>query len=375
MGDRVLCVDDDPSILAGFQRTLRRRFELEIAVGGEAGLAAMEKGPFAVVVSDLRMPGMDGVRFLGTARERWPETVRVMLTGENDVSATINAVNAGNLFRFLTKPCSSEDLATTIDAAVAQYRLVTSERELLEKTLSGSVKVLTEVLSLVSPKAFGRSLRAKRYARHMAERVGLKSRWQVELATMLSQLGCITLPADVLERMLAGQVLTGADLELANGHHRVARSLIGHIPRLEAIGRMIELQPSMAAATPFPDDPNVAGAQIVHVALELDGLLAQGVAPSLAIGQLRQRLGPRFVSLLEALAHFDFATAARAVRAITSRDLVLGMVLDEDVRTVGGLLLVSKGQEVTQAVIARLHGYALQAGIVEPFRVLAAVAP
>ncbi len=369
MPERVLCVDDDPSILAGFQRNLRKRFELEIAVGGEAAIAALEKGPYAVVVSDMRMPGMDGIRLLATVKERWPETVRVMLTGESDIKATITAVNAGNLFRFLTKPCTPDELAVTIEAAVAQHRLIVAERELLEKTLSGSVKVLTEVLSIVSPRAFGRALRAKRYARHLAERLGLRARWQVELATMLSQIGCITLPAEVLDRLVANQPLVGAEQELADGRHLVARNLIAHIPRLEAIARMIELQGVMGRAT-WPEDPCILGAQVVYVALEADTLIAQGIVPSVALGQLGPRLGSRFARILEAFASYDFGNAGQAVRAIFSKDLMLGMILDEDVRTKTGLLLVSKGQEATQAVIERLRNYAKQIGIVEPFRVL-----
>jgi DNA-binding NarL/FixJ family response regulator len=369
MAERILCVDDEPSVLEGFQRALRKRFAIETAIGGEAGLAALEKAPCAVVVSDMRMPGMDGTRLLAAVKERWPETVRVMLTGESDIKATITAVNAGNLFRFLTKPCSPDELATTIEAALVQHRLLVAERDLLEKTLSGSVKMLTEMMSLASPRAFGRSLRAKRYARHIAERLGMKTRWQVELATMLSQIGCITLPAEVLDRLVANQPLTGQDLELAEGRHLVARNLIAHIPRLEAIARIIELQLVMEKAE-WPDDPCLVGAQVVFVALEIDALIAQGVAPSAGIGQLRLRLGARFTKILDALGSYDFGTAGQAVRAILSKDLALGMVLDEDVRTKNGLLLVSKGQEATQAVIERLRNYAKQVGIAEPFRVL-----
>ena len=129
MAERVLCVDDDPLVLAGFQRNLRRRFELEleVAVGGEAALA---EGPYAVVVSDLRMPAIDGVRLLAAVRERWPDTVRVMLTGESDVAATIAADNSGTLFRFLTKPCTPDGLAVTLEAALAQHRLGVAERDL-----------------------------------------------------------------------------------------------------------------------------------------------------------------------------------------------------------------------------------------------------
>lgn len=136
MTERILCVDDEPHILEAFQRQFREQFAIETAVGGERALAAIaEHGPFAVVVSDLRMPDMDGIRLLSTIRERAPETVRILLTGYADLQAAIEAVNAGHIFRFLTKPCPSETLAKALEAGLAQYRLITAEKALLEQTL------------------------------------------------------------------------------------------------------------------------------------------------------------------------------------------------------------------------------------------------
>lgn len=369
MSDRILCVDDEPSILAGYQRNLRRQFTLDIAVGPQEGLTALMKETYAVVVSDMRMPGMDGIQFLSVVRDKWPETVRVMLTGENDLGATIKAVNTANLFRFLTKPCTPEDLAKTLDAALQQHRLITAEKELLEKTLAGAVRMLTDVLSLASPRAFGKAMRAKRYVRHICEKRGVKSRWQVELAAMLSQLGCITLPPEILERLVAGQPLSREDAELSKNHHAIAASLIGHVPRLDQIARMIALQPLCAANT-APDEPAAEGARIIYCALELDALIHQGQQAAQAIAALRTRLGDKYAPFLEAIAGFDHGNSVEKVRVITTRELALGMVIDEDVRTTPGLLLVSKGQEVTEAVISRLQSYAVRIGITEPFRVV-----
>ena len=113
-----------------------------------------QKGPYAVVVSDMRMPGMDGIQVLTSIKGRWPDTVRVMLTGNADMQTAINAINEGSIFRFLNKPCSKEAMGKTLTAALVQFRLVTAEKVLLEQTLTGAVQVLTEVLSLVNPAAF-----------------------------------------------------------------------------------------------------------------------------------------------------------------------------------------------------------------------------
>ncbi|NIQ03497.1 MAG: response regulator, partial [Nitrospinaceae bacterium] len=94
---------------------------------------------FAVVVSDMRMPDMDGIQFLSRVREHYPQTVRMMLTGYADVKTAMNAVNEGNIFRFMTKPCPPEVFEKVLSAGIEQYRLITAERDLLERTLKGSV--------------------------------------------------------------------------------------------------------------------------------------------------------------------------------------------------------------------------------------------
>jgi DNA-binding NtrC family response regulator len=151
---RILMVDDDPNILSAFGRNLRGRFEIDTALGGVAGVELFErKGPYAVVVSDFQMPGMSGAAFLAAVRERAPETVRIMLTGQADLQAAVDIVNRGNVFRFLTKPCDKETLSTVLEDGLRQYRLIRVEQELLENTLRGAIDVLTEVLALTSPEA------------------------------------------------------------------------------------------------------------------------------------------------------------------------------------------------------------------------------
>ena len=103
MKEKILCVDDESSALEGYQRILHGQFEVSTAVSGAQGLAILQKwGPFAVVISDMRMPGMNGAEFLALVRERAPETVRMLLTGYSDMNAAIDAVNRGRILQFLT---------------------------------------------------------------------------------------------------------------------------------------------------------------------------------------------------------------------------------------------------------------------------------
>src|SRR5579859_6959185 len=151
MNETILFVDDDIRIVSGLQRTLRKEYEMEISGGPGDALDAIREAPYAVVVSDLKMPGMNGVEFLTRVKQLAPDTVRVLLTGQADLDTAIAAVNDGHVFRFLTKPCPQAVLTTTLDAALAQYRLVRAEKDLFHETLLGTIGILSEILSITQP--------------------------------------------------------------------------------------------------------------------------------------------------------------------------------------------------------------------------------
>lgn len=138
MVPKILIVDDDESVLAGFQRSLRKRFTMDVATRGEQALRLLEgETPYAVVVADMHMPGMNGLDLLMRIRDLSPDTSRIMLTGDADQRTAVDAVNHGRVFRFLAKPCEVEALAEALEAGVRQYQLVRAEKDLLEQTLSG----------------------------------------------------------------------------------------------------------------------------------------------------------------------------------------------------------------------------------------------
>jgi CheY-like chemotaxis protein len=136
MADKILFVDDEPSVLDGYRRMLHRDFEVDTATGGEQGLELIKGSrPYAVVVSDMRMPGMNGAEFLAQVRQTVPETVRMLLTGYSDMDAAIAAVNEGNIFRYLTKPCEKEVLVKAISLSLEQYHSAVAEKLLVKKAL------------------------------------------------------------------------------------------------------------------------------------------------------------------------------------------------------------------------------------------------
>jgi FixJ family two-component response regulator len=367
-------VDDELNILLAMQRQLRKQFHVESALGAEQALATMERdGPFAVIVSDLQMPGMNGLELLGRARELSPDTIRIMLTGQADLTTAIAAVNKNSIFRFLTKPCSAEELAGTLEAAIDQYHLVTAERLLLENTLRTSVKVLTEVLSLVHPAAFSRASRIHRYVRHMAAELKLRNAWQFEVAALLSQIGCITMDPGTLDRVYTGEELSEEEKKMFAAHPAAGRDLLLHIPRLEPVARMIagqslEYQPSITASE--SQDTVSTGIYLLRAAIDFDRLITRDRSTEEALAQMRQRESDYGPACLRALATFVPHEATMELRVLKSAELRTAMVVDQDVRSKNGLLLLAKGQEVTPSVLGRLKAFASKTGIVEPIRVL-----
>ncbi|MBI3474857.1 MAG: response regulator [Acidobacteria bacterium] len=359
MAETILLVDDDANLLAGFRRILGREFPLDIANSGQEALKmAGEKGPYAVVVSDMRMPIMDGIQLLSKIRAQWPDTIRIMLTGNSDMGTAVDAINEGSIFRFLTKPCTHDVMAKTLTAAVVQYRLVTAEKQLLEQTLSGSIQVLTDVLSLINPAAFSRAERTRRYIHHIVRAMKLANPWQYEVAAMLSQLGCVTLSPETIDAVYRGETLAGDEQAQYDAHPTVAAELLSKIPRLEPIAWMIDHQDR-----PVPDIAGAAmpdmrlGAKILRLTLAYEKLIHSETPRTEAAHTLALQNRDFSPAFFQALVELDPNSEESGQRKCRIQELSPGMIIQQDVRTFQGTLLVSTGQQVTAPLQSKLKNY------------------
>jgi CheY-like chemotaxis protein len=355
----ILCVDDEPRVLDGLRLTLRRGFEVLTATSGAEGLAMLKRmAGAAAVISDMRMPGMDGAAFLTQVKDQWPDSTRLLLTGETGRDAAIAAVNEGQIFRFLTKPCAPENLVAAVEAAVRQHELVTAERLLLQQTVLGSIRALVDVLAIVNPIAFGRGGRIRRLATELAAASGLPPSWELEAAALLSQVGYVSLPIELVEKAVGGAPLNADEALLLSEVPRVTQGLLARIPRLDDVAAIVDhaLRPQPAKT---PASGRIAGyAAVLMIALELDALTSRGEDPATAIATLRARSGAKSTRLLAHLAALqDTADSQTQVREIRLCDVVPGLILMDDLRTDLGTLLVSKGYEVTQSFIDRMRNF------------------
>lgn len=354
----VLCVDDEARVVEGLSLHLRKDYQVHAALGGEEGLCKLkELGGAAVVVSDMRMPGMDGATFLKRVMRAYPDASRILLTGEPGRDAAVLAVNEGQIFRFLTKPCPPEQLKAAVDAGVMQHRLLRAERVLLQETLIGCIHALVDVLAITNPVAFGRANRIKRLAGELAHKLGCTGFWQLEAATMLSQLGYLSLPVELVEKMYYGDKLSPEEQILGEGVPMVASKLLGHIPRLEPVLQILDSVNATTEQLRLLGDGTIGlGARILSLVLDYDTLVTQGHGSDVAMQTVRSKTARYGEGLVDTLAALVGAGPGRSeIREMPLRLVRPGMTIMQDVRTHLGTLLVPRGFEVSDTFIERLR--------------------
>jgi response regulator RpfG family c-di-GMP phosphodiesterase len=373
---RVLCVDDEPLLLDCLVRVLRAEFAVVPALGGRAGVEALQsQGPFVAMVTDLRMPEIDGLKVLKCAQALAPSTLRLLLTGNADLDVALTAVNDGQVFRLLTKPCRPEAIVRALHDAAEQYRLQASERVLLERTVHGSVTMLTELLALTHPTTFARLARVKRRLRELCERLGVRPRWHIEVAAMLSQVGAVTLPPEVAARYYGEEPLGDEERQMIERLPSFTDGLLAGIPRLEPVREILTYseQHFDGSGSPVDEVRGTAlplGARLLKLLLDLEKLQANRRPVVEALATLNDRPGWYDPELLAVLT--DLITTSR-YRTI-QRDLPLeevrsGMVLLEDVRAASGVLLVASGQEMTDSLTQRVRNFRQQLRAINQVRV------
>ncbi|GAB7051659.1 response regulator [Catenuloplanes indicus] len=368
MADRpaVLLVDDDESVLDALTLQLRGDFRTHTAPDGRTALTVLAaRDDIAVVVSDMLMPDMSGAQLLGEMRLRHPDTTRVLLTAQADVAGAIAAINDGGAFRFLTKPCPTAELRTTVSAAVAQHRIAVAERTVLAKTLRASLQALFGVLELANPAAFARAGRIRTLVSALCQDLDLDNRWEIEVAAMCSQLGAVALPPGVLEKMDAGLPLGEREQRMVDAMPDVAVRLLGDVPNLDDVLAIVR-----GLRAPDPAAPPLVslGAGVIRAALDFENHTARGVSGEAALRAIEQRADDRHhPGALAALRRIKGITATPdTVRALAIAELEVGMRMAEDVATVTGAVLIGRGTRVTELLLERLMNYRQIATIAEP---------
>ena len=300
----------------------------------------------------------------------------MILTGNAEQKTAINAVNQGHIFRFLAKPCPMQEIAHALKAAVEQYRLVTAEKELLGKTLKGSVKLLMDILAMVNPAIFSSTLRQTALTKALASRLSLNDASQFELATMFSSIGKLALPREIVEKIALNSPLSAEEARSWIDHPQAAKKLLKNIPRLEAISESVAYQMKEYDGGGSPTDTLKGqeiplGARILKVVLDYDALIQQGQSETEALDTMAlesQKYDPEILKALKE--HLNRPPPTEDVISIFFKDLKPGMVLAKPVIDQAGRVLLRSGEEVTVFALVSLRNFDASVKILEPLTVL-----
>lgn len=357
---RVLCVDDEAHVVQAIRLHLRKDYDVSTALSGDEALKLLKRmGGAAVVISDMRMPGMNGATLLNNVMHLYPDASRILLTGETGRDAAVSAINQGHIFQFLTKPCRLDALKEAVEAGVARYRLANTERAILKETLNGCLQIFMDILALTNAAAFGRASRLNRLAMEFAATLECEDDWQLQAATLLSQLGYWALRDELLEKIHGADKLTPQEAVASANAPHVAISLLESVPRLQPVmGILTALDWTDERIARLGDSSLGRCTRILGLVLDYDTLVTRGHSLEVALQSLRSRSARFGADLIERFAaHVSAEQNVGESRVIPLHSITPGMIIMQDVRTHAGTLVVTHGFEVTEVFLQRARTF------------------
>ena len=409
----LLIVDDEPGILSSLRRLLRPAgYKIHTAESGQAGLLVLEQEVVDLVISDMRMPEMDGAKFLEQVRARWPGTTRILLTGYADVNSTIEAINRGEIFRYIAKPWDDNDLMLVVRDALERRRLQNENARLLVLTQAQndelkdlnanledkvrqrtaeieqinsflnqandklkqnflvSIKMFTGLMELRGGAMAGHSRRVADLSRKLAAQLGIEAKEQQDIffAALLHDVGKIGFPDVLLSRPVSR--MSGDDLGVYRKHAIAGESALMPLDELKDVAKMVRSHHERFDGQGFPDGlegENIGiGARILSVVNDYDGLQIGTLAEKRmtadeAKAMILQSRGKRYdPQVANAFVELLGGQAQEVVheRAVSHADLKVGMVLSRDLLSRDGIMLLSADFTLDMRLIKQIQDYA-----------------
>jgi len=377
MNRRVLLVDDDPIVLGVYERALRPVAEVTAVENPRAAFAALfspGSEEFAVVVADMHMPILNGLQLLIEVGRRCPDTMRIMISAAEDQKTAVDAVNTGQVFRFLPKPCRPDTLKSAVAAGIERHFKIKNERDLFEQTFNGVVSVLTGVVSAVQPESLGQWQNLRERARLLGQALDMADTWEVEAAAMLLRVGVATLPRPVLAKMRAWERLSELERDLVHRIPEIGARLLENVPRLRPVASIIKYQSRGYDGSGQPTEGPAGkelplGARIVRALTDLRAWEDTGLTTEKALMKLREDPRAYDPEVLHRLDIFVDDPEAQKLVDVEERyveDLIPGMVLATDALSDERVSLIAKGTALTPVLVERLRNFAELGRVVQP---------
>lgn len=368
----IMAVDDQPANLKLLEDLLTHQgHAVRSFPRGRLALEAAERNPPDLILLDINMPEMNGFEVCKRLKtdEKLACIPVLFLSALNQTSDKVKAFQSGGV-DYITKPFQLEEVRARVETHLQLHRARQVERELLENTLNGAVKTLSDLAHLLSPTITERSAAVRGMVVHMAAQLHLPDRWQYELAAVLSLIGCITLPSEVFEHAYIGDNASEEELRMYRAHPDVGFLLLSRIPRLEQVAEMIRLQ-QLDMGTSSAGSVEL-GARMLKTAQELDRRTLRGVHFQQACDQLRAAADKYPAKLLDSLKDYFPSRIHFEVKHLSASQLQPGMILEDDLVTEdGSFTVISKGTPLTVTLVERVQNFARTRGVRDPIQVRA----
>jgi response regulator RpfG family c-di-GMP phosphodiesterase len=411
----ILFVDDEANILSSLKRLFRPLgYQIYTAESGANGLEIMQQHTIDLVVSDMRMPEMNGAQFLEKVREKWPDTVRILLTGYAEISSTIDAINKGQIYRYVSKPWEDNDITLTIKHALLQKSLEREKlrleeltrkqneelkdlnanleakvlarteevrqtmsflevaHEKLKKSFITSVRVFSNLIEMRNPSKSGHSRRVADLARTLAQELGIgpAETQDIFIAALLLDVGKIGLPDRLLDKPFHN--LTPAECAEISKYPVKGELALMALEQLQGAAKLIRSHRERFDGTGYPDQLSgftiPLGARVLSVAEDYDTALmgteyTKALTPTDASLLIQDGKGKRYdaavvLTLLNIIGKNNPVKNSNATETILrSGQLLAGMVLSQDLITWNGDILLAKEHVLTPQLIDQIRGF------------------
>ena len=377
--ENILLVDDEQRLLAGLRRQLRAKFDVMTALSGEQALKILgNRDDIAVVVCDMHMPEMTGIEVLAEFSKQSPATSRIMLTGNVSQDCAVDAINQCHVFGFLNKPCTTDALIEMISDGLAHYRLLVREKDLMETSLAGSIKLLSDVVSLTDPSISIYFRKVGYWAKILFPHLADVSRWELDFSVMLAPLGRMFVPAEIVARQKQGAALKKRELNIILEAPEVGSRLLRNIPRMETISEAVLYQNKNFDGSGFPYD-DISGenipiiARLLRILNALIELVGEGELTTRHFKLLIERDGWFDPNILDLARHHllgekvaprtnekevqlqDVATQVNESEVVKTIMLREKQRLGTDLCNIDGALLLTKGTILSQAQVEKIR--------------------
>ena len=419
---KILCVDDEPNILSSLRRLLRvQGYQIFLAEGGQAGLDLMKTESIDLVISDMRMPEMDGAQFLERVRAQWPDTVRLLLTGYADIQSILDAINRGEIYRYITKPWNDNDLVLIVKHALERKELEREKQRLealtrkqneelrelnasleskvqertrelknaLESLVNAndklktnyltSIKVFSSLIEMRDSSLAGHSRKVADLARRIASKMGLSAKevQEIFIAGLLHNIGKVAFSDDLL--VMPVNTMNSDHLAQYRKFPVRGEQLLIPLEDLRESAKIIRSQQERFDGEGYPDHLSgfniPLGARILVLAsdyfnLQIGTLVQRKLRPEEAHTAVMQNSGKRFDPAVAKI--FDEIITGVSPSAvnndpakpvpkpelvISTADLRPGMKIARDLHTRDGFLLLSADHRVDERMIRQIREF------------------